>query len=366
VNDHADDNSRAGDETMFRVVLSLRKRLFFCLMIVGVMLVVAEVVLRIAYPRLAWNAARYAWEGDEPFTSDGTEWPRSYPKGARGVHSYIEFDVPVSFNSDGFRDDEFDPDAGPVVIVLGDSTTAGHGVTKDETFVSLVESRLRKTYSKLQVWNLGRAGSGPVIQTRLLERILDRYPDARVECVVMVTAVSVRGYAGNDLLDMRRNIEFLKSGRPSPRNQPMRWRCLLRQLAIVHGVECLVAKWRRERIRSPRIEQWDKLWQDYDRCVERFVNLCHARNATPVVMQICSRATETVEDVRETVAKFRGCLDKRGIPLVTSVPAIAPGMRGRLFYYPIDGHENALGHAYAADRLAPVVESILAERRLAR
>ncbi len=47
----------------------------------------------------------------------------------------------------------------PTLLFLGDSLTAGYGVRRDEGFVAVIETRLKKEYSDLRVINGAESGS---------------------------------------------------------------------------------------------------------------------------------------------------------------------------------------------------------------
>lgn len=346
------------------VPTSRRKKIFFSLTLAILMLGVLEVVLRTTFPRLAWSSAHYLWDNGEDLAPDQTEWPLTYPKNAKGRHAYIEFDVPVSYNSDGFRGGEFDSSKGPVVIFSGDSTTAGHGISYEDMFTTRIAAALRERFGNIQVWNLGRAGSGPVVQALLLQRILDKYPSADIAAVVLISSVSTQRGAGNDLLDMKRNLPYLDGGRPEPGSHKLALRYLLRKCALIHGAEVLVSKWRRENIRMPRLKNWDELWNGMYRCLDRMRVLTEERGAAFVVTFLAARPSERPEDVEEVARRYKQYLDKYNLPLIRCEPILAEELRDKLYYYPIDGHINTLAHHYVADQIIPPLIKLLESKGL--
>ena len=352
----SDPPDETGD---FPAPLSRGKKILFSIILAVVLLGVAEVALRIAFPRLAWSSARYLWDGGETLEPDRAEWPATYPKSAKGRHAYIEFDVPVSYNSDGFRGDDFDPSKGPVVIFGGDSTTAGHGIHYDDMFTTRIEAALRERFGNMQLWNLGRSGSGPVVQALLLERILDKYPSAEIAAVVLISSVSTQRGAGNDLLDMQRNLPYLDGGRPESGSRKLSLRYMLRKSAVIHGAEALVAKWRRENIRMPRLENWDTLWDNMYRCLDHMRQSAEKRNAPFVVAFLAARPSERSEDVEEVAQRYKRYLDEHQLTLIRCEPILAKALRDKLYYYPIDGHINAIAHRYVADTIIPPLITLL-------
>jgi len=100
-------------------------------------------------------------------------------------------------NSQGFRDRERVVERGSVrfrALAIGDSQTYGAGVTYDETFSALLESRLRGTEPTAEVLNLGVPGWEPPEELHLLT-VYGRqfHPDV----------VLMGFYVGNDVIRRR-------------------------------------------------------------------------------------------------------------------------------------------------------------------
>jgi len=100
-------------------------------------------------------------------------------------------------NSQGFRDRERTIDRGPVrfrALAIGDSQTYGAGVTYDDTFAALLESRLRETEPTAEVLNLGVPGWEPPEELHLLKVYgMQFQPDV----------VLMNFYVGNDIIRRR-------------------------------------------------------------------------------------------------------------------------------------------------------------------
>lgn len=100
-------------------------------------------------------------------------------------------------NSQGFRDRERTIERGPVrfrALAIGDSQTYGAGVTYDETFAALLESRLRETEPTAEVLNLGVPGWEPPEELHLLKVYgMQFQPDV----------VLMNFYVGNDIIRRR-------------------------------------------------------------------------------------------------------------------------------------------------------------------
>ena len=82
----------------------------------------------------------------------------------------------ILINSQGARDDEFDPDKlGPKILVVGDSFTFALGVEVEQGFVSQTEARLRASHAGVQVVNLGVIGYSFWQYLEILERRAPAY-----------------------------------------------------------------------------------------------------------------------------------------------------------------------------------------------
>jgi acyl-CoA thioesterase-1 len=85
-------------------------------------------------------------------------------------------------------DDPRPPD-GPLVVFLGDSLTAGYGLSEDQAFPAVVEERLREKGVALRVVNAGVSGDTTAGGLRRLDWVLKQKPD-----------IVVVGLGGNDAL----------------------------------------------------------------------------------------------------------------------------------------------------------------------
>ena len=86
----------------------------------------------------------------------------------RGKHGRLDPTcISYSFNTEGFRDDEFNDE--PAGMALGCSFTKGVGVDFDNTWPKKLSTMLN-----MRVWNLGVGGSASDTAYRLAEHWLDR------------------------------------------------------------------------------------------------------------------------------------------------------------------------------------------------
>lgn len=103
--------------------------------------------------------------------------------------------IHAQHNSLGFRDIEFERDARPVVLFLGDSFVWGVDAEANERFTDLLRSRL----PQLAVVNAGVSGYGTDQEYLLLQRI---WPTMRPAVVVLIFCTD------NDRLDNGTNIRY--------------------------------------------------------------------------------------------------------------------------------------------------------------
>lgn len=72
-------------------------------------------------------------------------------------YNNIEYNISASFNSLGFRDEEFDRSVKNRIAIVGDSYVFGEGVEKNQTFEDLLENKLKQKNEV--VYNLGVSGT---------------------------------------------------------------------------------------------------------------------------------------------------------------------------------------------------------------
>ena len=88
-----------------------------------------------------------------------------------------------------------------VVVALGDSLTAGLGVTRDEAYPALLEARLRRAGFAYRVVNAGVSGDTTAGGLRRLDWVLRSRPE------VVIVALGVNdGLRGQPVVGMRDNL----------------------------------------------------------------------------------------------------------------------------------------------------------------
>jgi len=105
-----------------------------------------------------------------------------------------EFDARVTIDRFGNRVPE--PVGNPAVIFLGDSFTFGHGLSDEETFVAKYCAVTGESCV-----NMGRSGSGTLVQVRVLENYLEVEGWRPREIKLFLFAMTATLASGNDILD---------------------------------------------------------------------------------------------------------------------------------------------------------------------
>jgi hypothetical protein len=103
--------------------------------------------------------------------------------------------IHVHHNSLGFRDIEFEPDARPAILFIGDSFVWGVDAEANERFTDLLRSRI----SNYRIVNAGVSGYGTDQEYLLLQRI---WP------IIQPTIVALIFCTANDRLDNGTNVRY--------------------------------------------------------------------------------------------------------------------------------------------------------------
>jgi acyl-CoA thioesterase I len=104
--------------------------------------------------------------------------------------------------------------AGPVVMVLGTSLTAGLGVAPEEAYPALIQRRIDAAALRFQVVNAGVSGETSAGARRRLEWLLDN----RDVAVLLIETGGNDGLRAQDAGALRENVEAMiaRAGRETP------------------------------------------------------------------------------------------------------------------------------------------------------
>jgi SGNH hydrolase-like domain, acetyltransferase AlgX len=306
------------------------------------------------------------------------------------------WDATVRINSEGWRDSEPKPgDTAPVVLGLGDSMAFGWGVELEESFLSLIEERIRRE-QPVRLVKAGVPGTGPSDQLRLLAMIWPRYEPRAVLLSFFVgndfVDVQLGGAAQYDVEDgllahrplgdessswlaaaraqlVRRShllqllravqLNWIRPDAPQQASQdhpPLRWDEWLREFAQIH--------------RKEYPQRTQRAVEETLRCLDEIQELCRSRGV-PLILVVIPRGYQVYPEERKEMLGGLGLsedeldLDRpqrlllgwaaeRGVTAVDLLPAFREHRRehpgSTLYYYP-DAHLNALGHSVAAEAI---------------
>lgn len=269
---------------------------------------------------------------------------------------------PFHINSHGTRGSEFDSikPAGTIRIVsLGDSRTFGWGLSDEEAYSALLETRLQKRVGgrqKIEVINAGvNAWSYPQMYAYFRHDGLTHKPD-------YVVVGEANGWTqfveGADPAFVRR---FMWS---------VRFKNLLRRFAVYHYVievklEHVYQRYREKFI--PVDPRNDSLYKDQQRpdpdavFKEAIGNLCRlalSQGVTPVLLYLPTR--QELREEPTTVYRTKAAIARElEIPLVDLTPLLKG--RGEELYLQADPvHLNVAGNRIIADTLAGTMERLIA------
>lgn len=308
---------------------------------------VFELGARLLVP--AWtpaHAERLFWRHDPDLG-----W--SHVRGVRARHHHRDFDVEVSINAHGLRDDPHPVARVPGVrraLLLGDSFAFGYGVAHDEALGERIEARHRE----LEVLSAGVSGYGT--DQALLWYVRDLHA-FRPDLVLLLMHP-------NDVAD---NNDDGRYGYNKPRFVLEEGRLALRNVPVPRD------PWteRAERWAYHRTWVLHRLWR-----LPRLLDVEEALAAEPeeeegpppppplaVTEALLGALAERVRadgarlavvtiPMREPIAgPIEARLDALGVPHLDLEPAFAP-YGWREVRFPHDSHWNARGHRVAADAVA--------------
>ncbi len=210
--------------------MDILKKILLLFASILIVLLLSEAGLQfINYPKKSWSP----WESD-PHT--GFHYAPKLDQ--RMVSS--EYDVSITTNEDGFRDDPIQIKQGPRIVLLGDSFTFGYGVDRPFIFADLLERQLGT-----EILNTASGGFDLIHQVQWLKHYGKKYsPDLIIYML----------YLGNDLVGNwrweRKNGNIASSDRPTVRSH--------RDIKIVTLLKIL-----RHRLFFRRVNQKWKLPDEY-------------------------------------------------------------------------------------------------------
>lgn len=265
-----------------------------------------------------------------------------------------EFDVVITIDRYGNR--KSGPAGVPQVVFLGDSFTFGHGLNDDQTFAAIYCAKRRITCS-----NMGRSGTGTRVQLDVLEHYLTTEGWRPKEVKLFFLAMTGSLLPGNDLWDnyayRPESVAAAADSGGGPQAQEdgislpgvihlkdfvLRWSNLARVVYFTVG------PWIRTMLSpEPREEILRNSFRITKKYFSRLVDL-----ATRYAFEYRIYVVHPVQDIlRGTSGRTLESIKALTVPdRVVGTAQLFSG-NPRDYYYPYDGHFNAVGSRKLAEFL---------------
>jgi len=326
-------------------------RLLLMLAPLVVLLLVVEVVLRVAGPAVGPDP-----ESDPRFIAaiPSAELGWIFPADTTGTFRSSGRNTPLATNAWGLRSPSLSDTTETIrLLLLGDSYAFGWGVEADSSFGSLLGAEL-----EVQVVNAAIPGFSIYQQVRMLE-----YVTARADVDAVVATISL----ANDAIDEERIMRFapdhleefdygLRDSRSLTAKMIRASRILTlideRTMHIQFGL-------RNARGKGHELAN-HSLMMLSDRCRE--LNLPLVWVIIPrsgevrgggIMTGFLNRETEKLRDL------FLWITDNYGSPGIDLLPALTEAQKRGECYLPADAHWNERGHRAVADTLVPLLKQAI-------
>lgn len=371
------------------------KQLVFGLVVAAVMIGTVEIVFRMtgvsrAYSEKLQNdkvnplkfaavMARHRWEPEAGQTEHGelnlfpgkqipdadlfwmsepgsSYFPDRLPTAGR---SERPADPPVEekINRFGWRDDEVPETKSPGVFrvfCIGDSSTFGLGVYRDETYAQVLERLLNAAEPavRTEVYNAGTPGYSSYQGRRLFEtRILDLDPDA------VTVMIGINDSAGKRNISDENYAKLVKPGRINDLREFLLSRS--RIYVSVHRLVLWIKQTRKEQLVVPRVTL-----DQYRDNLSAIASECKARGIRLVIVNEAFRNQSSTDFFRSLDA----LAESLQVPLFDMTGALEIDLAVRQatdpewtweHYFTDPIHPSAAGHAVIADGLSGILEDSL-------
>lgn len=333
-------------------------------------LVMAEAVVRAVGPHAPGGFSNIRYEND-PLTG-----PWALPSQTVFTQTDCFQLHDAHTNRFGMRDRErsLAPN-GPRIALIGDSITQGLQVRDDETVSRQLE---RSLGGGVEVLNFGVSSTGTAVQLlQYRAHVRPFHPDA------VLLMFWVQNDAWDNLPQLKRlhdpqvavvspYLLLDASGQLSHTAEPGRWR---RTSPIVSALSSSsvgrwIVHWRRRQSvasaaqRGPApaeepaqdvAELYERAWRTTEAIIARFDEEVRSDGAhfgvvvIPSGFETLSAEGRVNDETRQAVSRLQALGSRAGFPVLDLSPALEGlAQRGAPFWYPCDGHWNALGHAESA------------------
>ncbi len=337
-----------------------------------------ELIIRLAMPQ---TLNVYAYDPDYVF---------KFRPNAQIDYTSNEFSQVTTFNSHGFKDNEYDYENKPAgtyrALVLGDSFAVGLEVALNETFVKRLEQQLRTEFPDKNIEVLSTATNGWSTEQELLflqKEGMDYNPDL----------VVLAYYVGNDQIDnAARSLFTYENGKLAINHKrPLSQTRLRSAYYFITSYSqffnaLMYTYWKiRSLSGKPSGTNYDEAfskylleeqpedarlaWEKTLALLEKLYQTLNERKIPLALLIIPDRLQELpayreklmLDESKITLDKPQNILhdfaEPRGIPVIDLLPAFQNAEEQ--YHYEKDFHWNPAGHALAADAVQPRISSFI-------
>jgi hypothetical protein len=331
-------------------------------LVVGSLLIalaLLELGFRLFKPQQNFSVGVCEWHKDLGF--------RQIP-GAKGCFISPEFNCPIQINSKGLRDREYDYRKGEHtkrILCLGDSFTFGYGVSPEEAFPKVLERLLntdRARHTGWEVINAGVCGSGTAHQLRYFVREGYKYsPDIVLLCICGANDFNDNTMSGlyrleaDSLVSYDARFTFPVGLRHVMQHLPG-YRTLFARSHLITFIKRKIGTYAygrgagRPRTPAEVAAARQRAIELTKRLLIALDDSCRAVGADLVVVSIPQSDGSDYSGMTLTLVDFLRTSSVTYVELRSRFNDEA--RRGRVNYYPVDGHWNSEGNSLAAEILS--------------
>ena len=365
-----------------------RQKMFLSLASAMVILLLMELMLRLATPRYYWYGTRLPKDAAAAFEPDPILGWRGVPDSRANNYSF-EFTIRLRHNSSGYRDRDLPTSASaqPRVLFCGDSYTWGWGVDVEGRFDRLVQKRLAQNGIGIETVNASLPGYGTDQEYLVFQRLA---PVVCPDVVVLQFCENDVEYNNLDQVETvyKNNFTVDESGQLvqhsdhhgllPPKKVPLpRWIKTANEMSLPILGFSHVYRWCYSKVSHslwldrlvlgpkakaalPEAPNDPDEWKVTLALMKAMDRQCREMGARMILLIVPERHTIRWKSslfYRETLTAF---CRRQDIPCV-DLEANGPFNFDRNCYV-MDPHWNRRGHETAARALAPVIEEYLRQR----
>lgn len=277
-----------------------------------------------------------------------------------------EFNFERQMRSTGFSEDEFPkekPSGTTRILCLGDSFTEGDGADRDSTYAKFLDRSLKKKYSNIEVFNVGRCGSDPFFDFKLLHDIMINYqPD-----------IVLQSFTTNDLFfDMviRGGNERFQTDSTIKRNNDYWWTPIYVFSYTARILIQSIGGYDKYLVRQDEYpEKIEKMKEKSTQLFKDYYDFTHENKIDLVVFTLPFKQHFEISENNDFNKEMSTNFSKFGLNFYNLQPCYEKKIKKsntkfKDYYWKYDGHHTAKGYEMMAKCLEEIVTPIIEKRKL--